>query len=256
MERNFSLVLLLLPLLSCLTISVRGHASDLPAGIQRCAIKDNECVLNGVNFVLKNHAQSGIKELGLIPLDPLHVTKFTIGRNPHSPVSIDLSFTEVDLLGLSRARAKRLGGFSLDLSNPIEFVMEAPELAFKGPYSVDGKVLILPIVGKGRAEIVLKHCKIHSLITLRPISKGGHHTFAEVTDIKLQVDPSHVSYKLEGLFHGQKDLSENMHILINENWQEIFNELKPSISEAMGLIVKSVLNKTFGKTPLEELFIV
>ncbi|XP_022216011.1 protein takeout [Drosophila obscura] len=253
MESNFSFVLPLL-LLSCLAISVHGHASDLPAGIQRCAIMDDQCVVNGVNYVLKNYAQSGIKELGLIPLDPLHITKFNIGRNPHSPVSVDLSFTEVDLLGLSRGNAKRVGGFTADLSKPIEFVMEVPEVAIKGPYSVDGKVLILPIVGKGRAEIVLKHCKIHSFITFRPISRGGH-TFAEVADIKMQVDPSNVSFKLEGLFHGQKDLSDNMHILINENWQDIFNELKPSISDAMGLIVKSVLNKIFGKLPLEELFI-
>ncbi|BFF89241.1 uncharacterized protein DMAD_08035 [Drosophila madeirensis] len=255
MERNYCFVLLLV-LSSCLAMSVSGHASDLPAGIQRCAIMDDQCVMNGVNYVLKNLAQSGIKELGLIPLDPLHITKFNIGRNPHSPVSIDLSFREVDLLGLSRGISKHVGGFTTDLSKPIEFVMEAPELAFKGPYSVDGKVLILPIVGKGRAEIVLKHCKVHFFITLRPIRKGDHQTYAEVTDIKMQIDPSHVSYKLEGLFHGQKDLSDNMHILINENWQDIFNELKPSIGEAMGLIVKSVLNKVFGKTPLEELFIV
>jgi len=46
-------------------------------------------------------------------------------------------------------------GFTSDLSRPIELIMEVPEVVVKGPYSVDGRVLILPIAGKGNAEIRL-----------------------------------------------------------------------------------------------------
>lgn len=69
---------------------------------------DEQCLEDRVNFVLRNYAKSGIKELGLIPLDPLHVKKFKIGRNPHSPVNIDLSFHEMDILGLHQGVAKRV----------------------------------------------------------------------------------------------------------------------------------------------------
>ncbi|XP_032305368.2 protein takeout [Drosophila ananassae] len=252
MELPLALVLLS----GCALGYAHGHALQLPSGVQRCELMDDSCLLKGVEFVLKNYAKSGVKELGLIPLDPLHINKFQIGRNPHSPVNIDLSFRDVDLLGLGDAIPKRVGGFTLNLGRSIELVMEVPELAVKGPYSVDGRVLILPIVGKGNAKIILKKSRIHAVINFKPVSKGEHQTFAEVVDVKVDVSPSHVTYHLEGLFNGQKELSDNMHALINENWQEIFNELKPGIGEAFGLITKAVLSKVFGKYPLEQLFIV
>ncbi|XP_017052726.1 protein takeout isoform X2 [Drosophila ficusphila] len=242
-------------LFGCALISVPGHASDLPSGIEKCAITDEQCLVNGVNYVLRNYAQSGIKQLGLIPLDPLHIKKFKIARNPHSPVNIDLSFHEVDLLGLQQAVAKRVSGFKSDLGHPIELVMSVPEIVVKGPYSVDGRVLILPITGKGNAEIKLMKTKVRALIKFRRVSKGDHQTFAEVVDIKVDIDPAHVTYHLENLFNGQKDLSENMHVLINENWQDIFTELKPGIGEAFALIAKAVLDRIFGKLPLEQLFL-
>ncbi|XP_016980571.1 protein takeout [Drosophila rhopaloa] len=248
------LTLALVLLLGC--SSVFGHSSDLPSGIEKCGASDEQCLMNGVNYVLGKYAKSGIKELGLIPLDPLHIKKFKIGRNPHSPVNIDLSFREVDLLGLHKAVAKRVSGFTKDLSRSIELIMDVPELTVKGPYSVDGRILILPITGKGNAEIRLAKTKIRAAVKLRRVPKGDHQTFAEVVDIKVEVNPSHVTYHLENLFNGQKDLSENMHVLINENWQDIFNELKPGISEAFGQIVKSVLDRIFGKLPLEQLFVV
>nr|XP_016927156.1 protein takeout isoform X1 [Drosophila suzukii] len=252
MELTLALVLLL----GCASISVNGHAPELPSGIERCGIEDEACLINGVNNVLRNHAKSGIKELGLIPLDPLRIKKFTIGRNPHSPVNIDLSFHDADLLGLHQAVAKRASGFTSDLSRPIELIMEVPEVVVRGPYSVDGRILILPIAGKGNAEIRLKKTKVHAFIKFKRVSKGEHQTFAEVVDIKVEVTPQHVSYHLENLFNGQKDLSENMHALINENWRDIFNELKPGIGEAFGLIAKSVVDRIFGKLSLEQLFVV
>ncbi|KAH8232385.1 hypothetical protein KR032_005347 [Drosophila birchii] len=251
MELTLPLVLVLL---GCASVSVQGHASDLPSGIQRCEIQDQDCVKNGVNHVLKNYADTGIKELGLIPLDPLHVTKFKIGRNPNSPVNIDLSFHEVDILGLHQGIAKKVSGFTHDLSRNVELIMDVPEIIVRGPYAVDGRVLILPIVGKGKAMIRLKTCKIRAQIKFKTLPKGEHQTFAEVVSAVVDVDPSHVTYHLEGLFNGQKELSDNMHALINENWQEIFNELKPGIGEAFGLITKSVLGRIFGKLPLEHLF--
>ncbi|XP_016952742.1 protein takeout [Drosophila biarmipes] len=252
MELTLALVLLL----GCASVSVQGHASELLSGIERCGIMDEQCLVNGFNNVLKNYAQSGIKELGLIPLDPLHMKKFKIGRNPHSPVNIDLSFRDVDLLGLHRGVAKRASGFTSDLGRTIELVMDVPEIVFKGPYAVDGRVLILPITGKGKADIKLTETNVHAFIKLKRVPKGEHQTFAEVVDIKVEVTPQHVSYQLENLFNGQKDLSDNMHALINENWQDIFNELKPGIGEAFGLIAKTVLDRIFGKLSLEQLFVV
>jgi len=78
------------------------------AGITKCSIADESCLRDGMNYVLKNHARTGIKQLGLVPLDPLHIKKFSLGKNPNSPVSIDLTFTDADLLGLGDAQVKKV----------------------------------------------------------------------------------------------------------------------------------------------------
>lgn len=162
--------------------------------------------------------------------------------------------------------------FTIDLVKPITFDMMSPKITLTGPYSVEGKVLILPIVGKGNATIVLgkrdnspqlipanvediiDNCQVHAVVRLRAVSKGPNQTIAEVLEVKMKLDPSRVHYNLANLFNGRKDLSDAMHALINENWKEIFNELKGDIATAMGLIFKSVLNRTLGRQPLEQLF--
>ncbi|XP_064548412.1 protein takeout [Drosophila montana] len=231
-----------------------GYDPDLPADIQKCTIADEKCLLDGMNYVIRNYAATGSKGLGLVRLDPLRIKKLSLGKNPNSPVSIDLSFSNADLIGLSEAQVQRVSAFTKDLSRPIVFDMASPRITLRGPYSVEGRVLILPVVGKGNAQIVLENCQVHAVVKLSTVSKGPHQTYAEVTEVKMRLEPSRVIYKLDGLFNGQKELSENLHVLINENWREVFNELKSDIAGAMGLIFKAVLNKTIGKLPLEQLF--
>lgn len=101
---------------------------------------------------------------------------------------------------------------------------------------------------------IIENCQVHAVVRLRAVSKGPNQTIAEVLEVKMKLDPSRVHYNLQNLFNGRKDLSDAMHALINENWKEIFNELKGDIATAMGLIFKSVLNRMLGRQPLEQLF--
>lgn len=78
------------------------------AGITKCAISNEDCLRDGMNYVLRNHARTGIKQLGLVQLDPLQIKKFALGKNPNSPVSVDLTFTDASLLGLAEAQVKRV----------------------------------------------------------------------------------------------------------------------------------------------------
>ncbi|XP_017856587.1 PREDICTED: protein takeout-like [Drosophila arizonae] len=241
-------------IISSLNMYSCGSSSDLPGNITKCKIADEKCLLDGMNYVLNNFATTGIKELGLVKLDPLHIKKFSLAKNPNSPVSIDMTFSNAELIGLRSSQVKRTSTFTRELSRPIAFEMFSPKLTLKGPYSIDGKVLILPIVGKGDAEISLDNVKVSAIVKFVPVSKGPQQTYAKAIEVKIKLEPSRATYKLNNLFNGQKDLSDNLHVLINENWREVFSELQPDIFGAMGLIFKSVLNKALSKYPLEQLF--
>lgn len=60
--------------------------------------------------------------------------------------------------------------------------------------------------------------------------------------------------KLDNLYNGDKVLGDSTNLFLNENWQEIFNELKRSIFDAFGLIVANLMNQVFRKIPYNELF--
>lgn len=59
----------------------------------------------------------------------------------------------------------------------------------------------------------------------------------------------------ENLYNGDRALSDSTNHFLNENWQEIFSELKGSIFEAFTLITQSLLNNIFQKVPYRELFL-
>lgn len=60
--------------------------------------------------------------------------------------------------------------------------------------------------------------------------------------------------RLDNLYKGDKVLGDSTNLFLNENWEEIFNEIKRSIFEAFGLIMQNIINVIFRKLPYNELF--
>lgn len=59
---------------------------------------------------------------------------------------------------------------------------------------------------------------------------------------------------LENLYNGDKLLGDATNKFMNENWLEIFNEIKHSIFDAFGLISENMFTSVFRKLPYNELF--
>lgn len=88
---------------------------------------------------------------------------------------------------------------------------------------------------------------------MKSVEKNGQ-IYAELEHVKLELDPENVNFHFENLFNGDKALGDNMNEFMNNNWQEIFAELSPSVSKALGLVVKAMMNKFFEKLPYAEYF--
>jgi len=227
---------------------------EIPSEVKKCHYADSSCLVASIQDVIKNFAKSGIRGINLLPFNPLHVNSLKLEKNPNSPVNIELKFKDIDFFGLQDAKVSKVRGFDADLKQNIEVDALLPHLVLKGPYEIDGRVLILPIVGKGQSEIMLENC--HVMIKAKPkrVNKSGQ-VYLEVDAIKLELKPSRVTFTLGGLFNGMKELADNMHVFINENWEEIFTELQPDIAKALSLIVQHIVNTVFSKYPYEDYFL-
>jgi Haemolymph juvenile hormone binding protein (JHBP) len=64
-----------------------------------------------------------------------------------------------------------------------------------------------------------------------------------------------MSLQLDNLFNGNKALGDNMNVFINENWEVIFQELKPAVRDTLIKIVSGLINDVFATLPYKEWFI-
>lgn len=60
--------------------------------------------------------------------------------------------------------------------------------------------------------------------------------------------------QLENLFNGNRELSDQMNVFLNDNWSDIIKELMPAIEKALEFVVKDIGNRLFSKIAYEEFF--
>lgn len=59
----------------------------------------------------------------------------------------------------------------------------------------------------------------------------------------------------ENLFNGDKLLGDTTNLFLNENWNEVINELKPALRDAIGAIATTVAKSVFLKFPYSSYFL-
>ncbi|XP_065371577.1 protein takeout-like [Calliphora vicina] len=219
-------------------------------GVTRCHRGDNACFTQSAQEVLHKYP-GGLRDLDLLPFDPLRVNSLTLERNPSSPVNIELKFKELDLFGLKTAQVKAVKGFTFEGRSELEAVV--PEFVLKGKYNADGRVLILPIVGSGNSIISCKNLQLKYSFDLKPVEKNGK-VFAALEHVKLEFKPELVQFHFENLFNGDKALGDNMNKFLNENWRDIYNELEPGFAKSLSLVAKQMINNILAKHPYDVLF--
>lgn len=86
-----------------------------------------------------------------------------------------------------------------------------------------------------------------------PLEKDGE-TYMTIKDMQLDAEPKHMTYKVENLFNGDKTLGDNMNLFLNENWNDIYQEVRTSLAEGFSEIYGDVINDVFSKYPYEKFF--
>lgn len=132
----------------------------------------------------------GIPSIHLIPTDPLFVPEINIIQGSESPVNIKLNFRNANFIGFSTVDVTRVmyvsnnfeklnwfqkflelksfylffSGFDKDPNkSKYEIYCRIPQLAIVGQYKVNGKVIVLPVVGDGPANLTFGKFLIKNL---------------------------------------------------------------------------------------------
>ncbi|KAH8312516.1 hypothetical protein KR044_011229, partial [Drosophila immigrans] len=218
-----------------------------------CKHGDSECIVNIINYFIGEKSKMGDRDINLVKLDPLPVAKMTLRQGAESPVNIDLTFTDNNVHGISTMKFKKVKGFGSDMTKKHELQLHAAKLSLVGPYTIKGKVLILPISGTGKSNMTLVDSDVNIVFTGKPFEKDGE-TYMEATNLKILVKPQRLHYYFSNLFNGDKALGDNMNAFLNDNWEAIFTEVQKSMQSAFAEIFQAIVTKVFSKYPYDKFF--
>lgn len=240
----------LLTVVVALTSST-SFAAKFPAGYTLCKQGDDKCLLDQIGVTFTKHTQ-GIPEVNLVSLDPLKIEKMDIVQGGDGPINIVLNFKNVDLTGLAQSTVKKANGFTA-YPTKMDMAVLVPVASLVGGYKINGKVLILPIQGEGKSNMTMENCHIQLKWTGKLVDRAGKQ-FYQLDKLKATFDTTRFHMHFSNLFNGDKALGDNMNQFLNDNWQDILKELKPSIVGAFAQIFQRVVTNLFDKVPYAELF--
>lgn len=201
---------------------------------------------------VKDLSERGAKDFGVFRIDPLFMSSLNIEQGSGA-VAVDLHFKDLNIYGFKNGRVPAV---KADVDNfKINVSLAAPDgITLKGNYKIDGKVLVLPIKGEGKCELSLANVTAEVEIVGKQLTKNGQ-IYVEVMDFKFTFNTTRLKSKFENLFNGNKELSAQMNVFLNENWNDILQELKPAVQDAFGSAFHEITNRIFAKVPFDSLFL-
>lgn len=120
----------------------------------------------------------------------------------------------------------------------------------------------LPFVSKSiekiEDQILKRSLTDNPVITItydgKEVTRSGK-TYVSIENLKLTFTTSRIHFDFQNLYNGDKLLGDSTNKFLNENWNDIFKEIKVNIFDAFGLIAENVVRNVFNKVPYQELFV-
>lgn len=76
-----------------------------------------------------------------------------------------------------------------------------------------------------------------------------------IVDYKVSIVPKKMTFKFDNLFNGDQRLGDEINKVLNENWESLYNDVKPGYDESFALVFKDLANRVFNRVPFNEIFV-
>ncbi|GLG99824.1 Putative hemolymph juvenile hormone binding protein [Gryllus bimaculatus] len=128
------------------------------------------------------------------------------------------------------------------------YVATLPKVHILAKYNITGRILLLPIVGKGNVVMNLTNVEIvyQYKWNLKRLEDGEVYYVPE-PGARLDMDAQGMTILLDNLFNGDKALLDTTNKFLNDEWREVFDSLQPSFASAISEVITSILNGIFTR---------
>ncbi|XP_025200179.1 protein takeout-like [Melanaphis sacchari] len=227
----------------------------LPKGFITCKKDDpgvNTCIQQALQSAVP-HLVKGVPSLGLIPIDPLIISHMDINQGTsNGPLDIKLSFKDLYIHNIGSIKLTSMKSSITNYTFNLKADFDEP-LVLEGMYNIQGKIIILPIIGEGRSNLTLAGLKVSINTIGKPVTRRGDE-YMEIESMELKFSTSRLYIQLENLFNGDQVLGNNMNMFMNQNWRDILKDLQPAFESALGMAFQSITRQFFHKIPYSKIF--
>lgn len=237
----------LLVAISCLLLHVADQ-SRIPSYMKVCKRHDpqlNECIVNSIE-TLRPYLLKGIPELDVPSIEPLTLPEVLVAQG----AGIKAVGKNIEINGPGSFIIKKL---NVDLANyQVDISVDLPSLTFSGQYEVSGRLLVLPLKGKGPVRANATDCKGDVVLYAELVNKpdGDYLHFRDI-DMKITIAGYHV--RLDNLFNGDRFLGEATNAALNENPRELIAYLKPVVEKTVKNVIQKIANQITQHFTIQEL---
>ncbi|XP_070491877.1 protein takeout-like [Chironomus tepperi] len=212
------------------------------SSIERCKVSDETCILKVANDVL-HESYEGNSDIALQSIDPIRSNVMRVIQDS-GPVMIEATMMNLEIFGFSKGKFYKFKGFE---HNKLEIGLKAPAGLFKGPYKINGKILIIPVTGEGTTKTKFIDLDMKITLPLTNTTRNGK-TFYKIVNPKMTFDLSGGDIFLS-------HLSSFANTFINWSFGIVVNAVKGAVSIPMVQLITEKMNAVFDKVPYEELFL-
>ncbi|GJQ86330.1 hypothetical protein Trydic_g9026 [Trypoxylus dichotomus] len=223
------------------------YSLELPTYIRQCSLSDpelNKCSLeSAINAV--PHLIKGDKDYGIPAVQPLTLAKGKFGGDELT----------IDVL-------KVTGDAFKDVKvHDVQFDYEAKQMGFdatidkftlSGRYSItNGVIGEYRTHGNGDFNITLVGNTLNFQTEINMYQKGKE-SYVRITDSNLRLDTETAHFFFENLQARGDPIDMNEYI--NENWELLFEEIKPSLEEYLMKYVRYVVDGITNNVPFNKIY--
>ncbi|PNF31908.1 hypothetical protein B7P43_G07903 [Cryptotermes secundus] len=206
------------------------------------------CIKNTIED-LRPTLIKGTPELDLIPLDPLNIPRLEL-REGGGNFRFEQVLTNVTIHGLG---AFKLLNVKADTDNlTLDMHMLTPFMRFDAYYEMEGKVLVVPLSGKGDCVVNFTDVTTIAHTQLELVTRDGDQ-YLNVQKVEWNIDAENCHFHFNNLFGGDKALGANTNAFLNKNWREAFDTFKYLAEEAFGILFRDLTNRVYRHFTYKEL---
>lgn len=187
---------------------------------------------------------SPLLELGLPLLDPLNLPILQIPPGK-GLTQIQQVLKNIKITGLSKLTIEDL---DLDLKDglALKLKIKVPRIDLSANYDLQGKILIIPVYGKGSLKLALEAPTIEAVVK---ISLTDAKEFSKCDGLQLSINPRQAAYQIDGLFGGDPILGAAFNKIFNLLNLPVFFEFVPQYELVLEKLIVGLLGTLLKALP-------